>query len=76
MGFQFNPTFKIIPFGSRTSRFWHMSHNLRFKLYLQHRFIKFEPYWIHTVLPLLLDHQAIMEGQCESSMVLNITLVM
>ena len=55
MGFQFNLTFKIIPFGSHASRFWLMSHNLRFKLYLQHSFIKFEPYWIHIVLPLLLD---------------------
>ena len=33
-GCQFNLTFKIIPFGSRASRFWLMSHNLRFKLYL------------------------------------------
>ena len=34
MGFQFNLTFKIMPFGTRASRFWLMSHNLRFKLYL------------------------------------------
>ena len=34
LAFRFNLTFKIIPFGSHASRFWLMSHNLKFKLYL------------------------------------------